>query len=144
MKFSALIALMFAASAFAQEAAPEQQGSALMGFLPFILMFVVMYLFFIMPKQKEMKKLDAMRKALKKGDQVLTAAGIIGSVVNVENNIVTVKTGNDTRLDFEQSAIVRVLKIRVAQSHLSILTSFIYSKVYSSSISFQRIFTLQR
>ena len=109
MKFSALIALMFAASAFAQEAAPEQQGSALMGFLPFILMFVVVYLFFIMPKQKEMKKLDAMRKALKKGDQVLTAAGIIGSVVNVENNIVTVKTGNDTRLDFEQSAIVRVL-----------------------------------
>ena len=70
MKFSAFFALALAVSAFAQEAAPEQQGSPLMGFLPFILMFVVMYLFFIMPKQKEMKKLDAMRKALKKGDRI--------------------------------------------------------------------------
>ena len=109
MKFSAFFALALAVSAFAQEAAPEQQGSPPMGFLPFILMFVVMYLFFIMPKQKEMKKLDAMRKALKKGDQVLTAAGIIGTVMSVEGNIVSVKTGSDTRLDFEQSAIVRVL-----------------------------------
>ena len=110
MKYSALLALIFAASAFAQEAGAEQpQGSMFMGLLPFILMFVVMYLFFIMPKQKEMKKLDAMRKALKKGDQVLTAAGIIGTVMSVEGNIVSVKTGSDTRLDFEQSAIVRVL-----------------------------------
>ena len=74
MKYSALLALVFAASAFAQEAqAEQQQGSMFMGLLPFILMFVVMYLFFIMPKQKEMKKLDAMRKALKKGDKVLFA-----------------------------------------------------------------------
>ena len=51
----------------------------------------------------------------------------------------------DTRPFLQASvAIARVLKIRVAQSHLSILTSFIYSKVYSPSISFQRIFTLQR
>ena len=108
MKHSALLALVFAASAFADEAAPaEQQSGSIL--LPFILMFVVMYLFFIMPKQKEMKKLDAMRKALKKGDQVLTTAGIIGSVINIEGNIVTVKTGNDTKLDFEQAAILRVL-----------------------------------
>lgn len=110
MKYSALLALVFAASAFAQEAgAEQQQGSMFMGLLPFILMFVVMYLFFIMPKQKEMKKLDAMRKALKKGDQVLTAAGIIGTVTNVEGTTVTVKTGNNTILDFEQAAIARVL-----------------------------------
>ncbi len=111
MKYSALLALVLAASAFADEAAPaEQQGDSMfMRLLPFILMFVVMYLFFIMPKQKEMKKLDAMRKALKKGDQVLTTAGIVGAVVNIEGNIVTVKTGNDTKLDFEQAAILRVL-----------------------------------
>lgn len=108
MKYSALLALVFAASAFADEAAPQQGGSPLMGLLPFVLMFVVMYLFFIMPKQREMKKLDAMRKALKPGDQVLTAAGIIGNVVNVEGSVVTVST-KGTKLDFEQSAIVRVL-----------------------------------
>ena len=45
MKFSAFFALALAVSAFAQEAAPEQQGSPLMGFLPFILMFVVSHKF---------------------------------------------------------------------------------------------------
>jgi preprotein translocase subunit YajC len=112
MKISALFALVLAASAFAQDAAPaaqQQGGSMFMGLLPFILMFVVMYLFFIMPKQKEMKKLDAMRKALKKGDQVLTSAGIIGTVANIEGTVVTVRTGTDTKIDFEQAAILRVL-----------------------------------
>lgn len=111
MKHSALLALVLAATAFADEAAPAEQqgGSGFTSFLPFILMFVVMYLFFIMPKQKEMKKLDAMRKALKKGDQVLTTAGIIGTVVDIEGSVVTVKTGIDTRLNFEQAAILRVL-----------------------------------
>ncbi|MCK9181982.1 MAG: preprotein translocase subunit YajC [Fibrobacteraceae bacterium] len=116
MKSTALIALLFAASAFADGAAEpaKQGGSAIMGFLPFILMFVVMYLFFIMPKQKEMKKTEAMRKALKKGDKVLTSAGIIGAVADIQDNIITVKTGNDTKLDFEKSAILRVLEDKPA------------------------------
>ncbi len=110
MKYSLLVTLALAASAFADGAQQTpQQGSAISMFLPFILMFVVMWLFFIRPKQKEMKKLDEMRKALKKGDQVLTSAGIIGTVFAIEGTIVTVKTGNDTRLDFEQAAILRVI-----------------------------------
>jgi len=82
---------------------------ALGQFLPFILMFVVMYFFFIMPKQKEMKKTEEMRKALKKGDKVLTAAGIIGIVSNVDDHSVSVKTGDNVRLDFEKVAIVKLL-----------------------------------
>lgn len=82
---------------------------ALGQFLPFILMFVVMYFFFIMPKQKEMKKTEEMRKALKKGDKVLTAAGIIGIVSNVDDHAVSVKTGDNVRLDFEKVAIVKLL-----------------------------------
>lgn len=111
MKISAIIALALAASAFADNAAPAQQqgGSMLMGLLPFILMFVVMYLFFIRPKQKEMKKLDEMRKAIKRGDQVLTTAGIIGTVANTEGNIITIKTAGETKLDFEKSAIAQVI-----------------------------------
>jgi len=109
MKLTALLVTFgLTASAFADQTSGKG-GSALMGLLPFILMFVVMYLFFIMPKQKEMKKLDAMRKALKKGDKVLTSAGIIGIVANIEDSVVSVRTGNDTKLDFERSAILRVL-----------------------------------
>ena len=74
MKLSALLVTLSSIAAFAQDAAaqPEQPG-ALASFLPLILLFVVMWLFFIRPKQKEMKQMDEMRKQLKKGDKVMTA-----------------------------------------------------------------------
>ena len=67
MKLSALLVTLSSIAAFAEEAAPEQQPSAIGSFLPLILLFVVMWLFFIRPKNKEMKKMEEMRKALKKG-----------------------------------------------------------------------------
>lgn len=84
-------------------------------FLPFLLMFVVMYFFFIRPKQKEMQKTDEMRKALKKGDKVLTVAGIIGIVAHVDDHTVSVKTGDNVRLDFEKSAITKLLASEAAK-----------------------------
>ena len=54
---SILFLLLATASLFAQEAAPQPAPQGGIGaFLPFILLFVVMYLFFIRPKQKKMKK----------------------------------------------------------------------------------------
>jgi len=103
-----LMTLIMAAAAFAQEAAPEQP-SAIASFLPLILLFVVMWLFFIRPKQKEMKQMDQMRKELKKGDKVMTTAGIIGTITSMEDNMVTVRTASTTLIDFEKSAILRVL-----------------------------------
>jgi preprotein translocase subunit YajC len=103
-----LMTLTMAAAAFAQEAAPEQP-SAIASFLPLILLFVVMWLFFIRPKQKEMKQMDQMRKELKKGDKVMTTAGIIGTITSMEDNMVTVRTASTTLIDFEKSAILRVL-----------------------------------
>ena len=111
-----LITLSAAAMAFAQEAAPEQQPSAIASFLPLILLFVVMWLFFIRPKQKEMKQMDQMRKELKKGDKVMTAAGIIGTITSMEDNIVTVRTGSTTLIDFEKSAILRIMNATPAET----------------------------
>ena len=116
MKLSALLVTLSSIAAFAQEAAPEQQQGGIMSFLPLILLFVVMWLFFIRPKNKEMKKIDAMRKALKKGDQVLTAAGIIGTVTNIDETgtSITVRTASTTLIEFEKSAILRVLNAEAA------------------------------
>lgn len=110
MKISALLITLASVSAFAQEAA-EQQPSALGGFLPLILMFVVMWFFFIRPQSKERKLQEEMRKALKKGDKVMTTAGIIGIVTNIDetSTTVTVRTGSTTLIDFEKAAILRVL-----------------------------------
>lgn len=112
---SLLFTLATAAAAFADEAAPaaagQEQPSALASFLPIILLFVVMWFFFIRPKQKEMKQMDAMRKTLKKGDKVMTAAGIIGVITTIEegSNTITIRTGATTLIDFEKAAILRVM-----------------------------------
>ena len=110
MKLSALFVTLSSIAAFAQDAAaaqPEQPG-ALASFLPLILLFVVMWLFFIRPKQKEMKQMDEMRKQLKKGDKVMTSAGIIGVVSAMEDNLITLRTGTST-IEFDKAAILRVL-----------------------------------
>ena len=112
MKLSALLVTLSSIAAFAEDAAPAaEQPNAIASFLPLILLFVVMWLFFIRPKQKEMKQMDAMRKALKKGDKVMTAAGIIGTITSMEegSSTVTVRTASTTLIDFEKSAILRVL-----------------------------------
>lgn len=99
-----------AAAAQAQAPNPEEQPSMLGGMLPIILLFVVMWLFFIRPKNKEMKQQEAMRKALKKGDKVMTTAGIIGVVTNIEetSTTITIRTGATTLIDFEKAAVLRV------------------------------------
>ena len=116
MKLSALLVTLSSIAAFAQEAAPEQQQGGIMSFLPLILLFVVMWLFFIRPKNKEMKKMEEMRKALKKGDKVITTAGIIGTVTNIDETgtTISVRTGSTTIIDFEKSAILRVLNAETA------------------------------
>ncbi|MCL2844596.1 MAG: preprotein translocase subunit YajC [Chitinivibrionia bacterium] len=79
MKTLAVI-LVLAASVFAQDAAMNP-GSGMASLLPMmILFFVVIYFFMIRPEQKKQKEMDKMRTALKVGDEVVTMAGICGTV----------------------------------------------------------------
>lgn len=78
---------------------------------PMIMMFVVLYFFFLRPKQKEMQKADEMRKNLKKGDKVSTLAGIIGQVYSVGDHTVIVKADEGVKLEFERAAITRVIAV---------------------------------
>jgi len=100
---------MLSVLAVAQDAPVPAQPSLVGSFLPFLLMFVVMYIFFILPKQRENKKTEQMRSSLKKGDKVMTVAGIIGVVAHVDDRFIGLKTG-DTRIDFEKSAVVKLLE----------------------------------
>ena len=63
----------------------------LIGFLPIVLIFGVFYLLLIRPQQKKAKEHRALIDALKKGDQVVTAAGIYGKVISVDESIVTLE-----------------------------------------------------
>jgi len=76
---------------------------------PMIMMFVVLYFFFLRPKQKEMAKAETMRKELKKGDKVSTSAGILGIVHSVGDRTVIIKADENVKLEFEKHAITRVI-----------------------------------
>lgn len=75
-------------------------------FLPLILIVVVMYFLMIRPQQKRQKEMNEMRKNIKRGDKVQSAGGIVGRVVKIKDDIITIETGRDrVRLDFLRSAL---------------------------------------
>ncbi len=78
-------------TAWAQTAAPaavppDVGGSDLMRFLPYFLILFVLYLFLIRPQQKKLEAQTAMLKALKKGDRIVTAGGIIGTIAKLDGD----------------------------------------------------------
>ncbi len=80
--------------AHAQSAAPAAApGGAeqLMSFLPIILMFVVLYFLMIRPQMKRAKEQKAMIEALQKGDEVVTAGGVVGKVAKVVDGYVVLE-----------------------------------------------------
>jgi preprotein translocase subunit YajC len=80
--------------AFAMGASPAGAGggqSALMNLVPLVFMFGIFYFLLIRPQQKKAKEHRAVIDALKKGDQVITAAGIYGKITSVDENIVTLE-----------------------------------------------------
>jgi preprotein translocase subunit YajC len=75
-------------------------------------MIVVMYLLLFLPQQRKQKALAKLIAGLKKGDLVVTTAGMRGEVVSVQDTTVTLKFHGDTRMDFEKSAVTQVLEAK--------------------------------
>ena len=88
---------MFVSIANAAAASPDAGGgSMLAAFMPIVLMFAVFYFLLIRPQQKRSKQHQQMLKALQKGDHVLTTGGLLGRVVEIENDIMTLDLGDTT------------------------------------------------
>ncbi len=81
----------------------------LVQFGPILLIFVIMYFLLIRPQQTQQKKMQAMLKALKKGDRVVTSGGILGTVVGVDDARVVLRVTDDVKLEFLKSAVVSVV-----------------------------------
>ena len=77
-------------NAFAQDAAADPTGG-LMGLLPLILMFVVLWFLMIRPQMKKAKEHQKMVTELAKGDEVVTQGGIVGRISKISENYVTVE-----------------------------------------------------
>lgn len=78
-----------------------------MSLLPLVLIFVLFYVLFIVPQRKQQKKHEELLKNLKKGDEVVTSGGILGTVtgVNEKENTVYIKVAENLKIEVQRSAI---------------------------------------
>ena len=104
-----MLAVAFAMAA-PQGGAPGGAPSAFMNFVPLIFMFAIFYFLLIRPQQKKAKEHRALLESLKKGDQVVTAAGIHGKVVAVDDKIVTVEVATGVNVKFSKGYIATIEK----------------------------------
>ena len=80
-------------------------GSNLMSFLPMILIVVVFYFFMIRPQMKKAKDHKKFVAELKKGDKVITTAGIHGKIADLNETTFLVETEGGGKIRFEKSAV---------------------------------------
>ncbi|MFM2050353.1 MAG: preprotein translocase subunit YajC [Pseudomonadota bacterium] len=104
---------LFISSAFAQTAPAAAAGgdmqSSLMSMLPLVLMFVVLYFVMIRPQMKKQKEHKTMIDALAKGDEVVTAGGVLGRVSKVGDTYVGLEVASGVEVQIQRSAVVQVL-----------------------------------
>ena len=99
---------MLISPAFAQ-ATGSTPGGDLMAFLPMVAIIVVFYFLLIRPQQKRSKETKAMLSALQKGDEVVTAGGIVGRITKLTDAYATVEVANNVEMTVQRSAISMML-----------------------------------
>lgn len=80
-------------------------GNPLLSLVPFLLIFVLFYVLMILPQQRRQKKHQAMLSALKKGDRVVTTGGMVGSVTNIHEEMVTLQVAESVKVKVLRSAV---------------------------------------
>lgn len=104
--------------AYAQSAGGGGGASTLMSLLPFIGIFLVFYFIVIMPQQKKAKQVREKMKALRRGDKIVTAGGIVGKIVrNVEDSDqMEVEIAQNVRVMVLRSTVTTVLESKALQA----------------------------
>ena len=100
---------MLISPAYAQAAGSASQTDSLLTFLPMVAIFVVFYFLLIRPQQKKQKESRAMLEALNKGDEVVTAGGIVGRISRLTDQYATIEIAPNTEMVVQRGAISQLL-----------------------------------
>jgi len=98
----------FIPAAMAQDAAAPQ-GNPMVTLLMFVGLFVFMYLFIIRPQRKRQKEHQNLVASLNKGDEVVMTSGLLGKITQVDDNYITLETGDQVEQKFQKVAVHAVL-----------------------------------
>ena len=91
--------------------APGGIESLLSSIVPFLLIIVIFYFLILRPQQKRQKERVKLLDSLKKGDKIITAGGIHGTVEGIEDKSILVKVADNVKLKMERSAVSTIVGV---------------------------------
>ncbi|HEY4484910.1 MAG TPA: preprotein translocase subunit YajC [Nitrospiria bacterium] len=105
---------MFSSTAWAQEpgaanGGPAAGGGGFIFIFQFVIIVLLFYFLLILPNQRRQKKHKAMLAALKKGDRILTTGGILGAVMAVTKEIITIQIADNVRIKVRREYIAELV-----------------------------------
>lgn len=110
---------MLESLAYAMGAQPQGgtagAGDMIVQFVPLILMFAIFYFLLIRPQQKRAKEHKAMLSALKKGDYVVTGSGLLGRILEIDEETVLLECA-DSKLRLTRGAIAGLMEKKAKSS----------------------------
>ena len=99
---------MLISPAYAQ-AAGAAPTDTLLTFLPMVAIFVVFYFLLIRPQQKKAKDARAMLDSLEKGNEIVTAGGIVGRITRLSDQYATLEVAPNVEMTVQRGAISQLL-----------------------------------
>ena len=84
------------------------QPPAWVQLLPLVILFVLMYFVLLRPQMKRQKEQEKLISAVKSGDRVVAAGGILGTVTNVKDRVVVLKVADNVKIEVQRTSITSV------------------------------------
>ncbi len=95
--------------AYAQTAGAGGGAGLLGSLLPMVAIFAIFYFLLIRPQQKKQKELNNLINNLQKGDEVLTAGGILGRITGLDDNYVEIEIAANVKIKMQKNSVINVL-----------------------------------
>lgn len=92
-------------NAIAQDAAPVAQPNPLFNMIPLVLVFIIFYVFVLLPQKKRTQQEQSYIKSLEKGEEVFTKSGILGKIAGLTDKIVTLELEGGVKMKVLRSQI---------------------------------------
>jgi preprotein translocase subunit YajC len=100
----------FVSNAYAETTAPAaQQGSGFSLIIMFAVFFVLIYFTILRPQNKRAKEQQTLMNSISKGDEVITAGGLLGRITKITDQYITLTIANNVDIVMQKSSIVSVL-----------------------------------